>query len=129
VDIKRFNEEWETMSLAVRLEMRKELEVKRALLAKELRGLHEEILPVETELKRLMGLYEEAYKKYQETDRKLSVADGRYKIVAPVKGASYRPKKTTKKEEESLAQILMKMSPEQLLEFVMAQATKSVVKN
>jgi len=117
VDIKAFYKEWEIMSEEEKYFTKQRLETSRQKSATVLHQLHQQILPLETELQRLSDQYEKEYENYRAIDRKLSVADGRYEICKPVK-KSHVPKNP----EKTLDQLILAMSPEELQEFIKAHA-------
>ena len=121
MDIKTFHKEWEIMSEEEKSFTKQRLETSRRKSATVLHQLHQQILPLETELRRLSDQYEKEHKNYQAIDRKLAVADGRHELCKPVKGSNYKPKPST---EKTLDQLIIGMSPEQLQEFILKHAKK-----
>ena len=100
---------------------RQRLETSRRKSATALHQLHQQILPLETELRRLSDQYEKEHKNYQAIDRKLAVADGRHEICKPIKKAGHVAKP---KPEQTLDQLIIGMSQEQLQEFILKHAKK-----
>ncbi len=121
MDLKTFYREWELMTVDEKSFTKQNLDSQRKRSATRLHQLHQQILPIETELQHLSNEYGKEYKNYQMIDRKLSVADGRHELCKPVKGSNYKPKSSP---EKTLDQLIIGMSPEQLQEFILKHAKK-----
>jgi hypothetical protein len=121
MDLKSFHREWELMSADEKSFTKQNLDSQRLRSATTLRNLHQQILPIEAELRRLSDAYDKEHKNYQQIDRKLAVADGRHELCKPVKGSNYKPKQSV---EKTLDQIILGMSPGQLEEFIAKHAKK-----
>lgn len=121
MDLKSFHKEWELMSADEKSFTKQRLDSQRTKSATTLHNLHKQILPIETELRRLSADYEKEHKYYQQIDRKLAICDGRHELCKPVKGSNYKPKQD---KEKTLDQIILGMSPEKLQEFIIKHAKK-----
>ena len=90
-----------------------ELRQRRTSIKQALNEVHDKLVPVEIECKRLQTQYERLYKQWIEVDKRIAKLDGRLK--------RYRPFTSGRKQDVSpknIEELVKKLTPQQIVELV-----------